>query len=102
MMGRPRRLNGQRSRAISLDAETSDAADRMPNFSRFVREAVREHMNGSEKVVLDQVATRRLAAIILHRVQRMEYEAEGDDDPEAPTEELKAVAAAIREWLSPA
>jgi len=67
-MGRPRRLNGQRTRAISLDAETSDAADRMPNFSRFVREAVRAHMNGTEGENVAELPSARFAAILFTRM----------------------------------
>lgn len=68
MTGRPRRLTGQRTRAVSLDAETSDAADRMPNFSRFVREAVRAHSDGEERFVLQDIPTARLVAIIHARM----------------------------------
>lgn len=97
-MGRPRRLTGQRSRAISLDAETSDEADRIPNFSAWVRDHLRARLNGSEPVHLDTVPTRQLAAIINNRVVRMMHEA-GDDFDAQPVDELKAVAAAIMAWF---
>jgi hypothetical protein len=98
-MGRPRRLNGSRTRVVNLDAKAHDQADRLPNFSAWVRTELHALADGEEKLLLSEVPTRRLAAIIMNRVQRMEYEAESDDDPEAPTEELKAVAAAILRWF---
>lgn len=97
-MGRPRRLTGQRSRMVSLDAETYDEADRVGNFSAWVRGHLRARLNGSEAVHLDDVPTRRLAAIILDRVGRMEREA-GDDEDAQPVDELKAVRDAILEWF---
>ncbi len=98
-MSRPRRLNGSRARVINLDSKAHDEADRIKNFSAWVREQLHARSDGEDKVLLSQVPTRQLAAIVMNRVQRMEYEAESDDDPEAPVEELKAVAAAILRWF---
>lgn len=97
-MGRPRRLTGQRSRMVSLDAATYDEADRIGNFSAWVRDHLRARLNGSEPVHLDSVPTRQLAAIILNRVVRMEMEA-GDDWDAQPVDELKAVRDAILAWF---
>lgn len=80
-MGRPRRLNGQRTRAVSLDAETSDAADRMPNFSRFVRDAVRAHMNGTEGEEIATLPSARFAAILFTRMTAAAEKAQAENLP---------------------
>lgn len=82
-----------------LDNETGEEADRLNNLSEWVRIQLRAKANGVEKVFIEDLSTRRLAAIILNRVDRMSREA-GDDYEQMPVDELLSIAEAIREWFT--
>jgi hypothetical protein len=97
-MGRPKRLKGAHQRSITLDDKTGDEADRIPNFSSWVRAQLTARLNGEERVFIDELPTQRLCAIVLNRVQRQAWEA-GEDVDEQPEPELVAVADAILEWF---
>jgi hypothetical protein len=97
-MGRPRSLNGSRQRVVNLDARAHDEADRIGNFSLWVRQQLHAHAAGEEKELVSEISTRRLAAIVMNRVSKMEHEATSKD--EEPVEELKEVARAILAWFT--
>lgn len=75
-MGRPRHLVGSRTRTVNLDAETDDEANRVPNFSEWVRVQLRARKKARLNHRLDEHDTprpealprRRLAALLVNRL----------------------------------
>lgn len=98
-MGRPRKLKGRSTRAIVLDEETELEAQTIANLSAWVRDQLRARLNGEMPVIISEVPTRRLAAVLMNRIQRMVMEA-GDDMESMPVDGLLAIEQAIREWFT--
>jgi hypothetical protein len=98
-MGRPRKLNGRITRAVVLDAETELEAQTLANFSVWVRAQLRARLNGEAPVIITEVPTRRLAAVLMNRIQRMVREA-GDDTESMPVDGLLAIEEAISAWFT--
>lgn len=83
-----------------LDTETGEEADRLNNLSEWVRIQLRAKANGVEKVFLEDISTRRLAAIILNRVDSMNREAGNYEQMIDINDDLLSIAEAIREWFT--
>jgi len=98
-MGRPRKLKGRSTRAIVLDEETELEAQTIANLSAWVRDQLRARLNGEAPVIISEVPTRRLAAVLMNRIQRMVREA-GDDIECMPVDGLLAIEGAISAWFT--
>jgi hypothetical protein len=75
-MGRPRNLVGSRVRTVNLDAETDDEANRVDNFSQWVRVQLRARKKArlNHRLVEHEadrpeaLPPRRLAALLVNRL----------------------------------
>ena len=97
-MGRPRKFKGRSTRTIVLDEETELEAQTIANLSAWIRAQLRARLNGEEPVIISEVPTRRLAAVLMNRIQRMVREA-GDDMESMPVDGLLAIEEAISAWF---
>ena len=100
MTGRPRHLSGRVQRTINLDAQTQDEADRVDNFSQWVRMKLRQRRKArlnhcltefDDPETTGEVPTRRLIAQVHGRLN-----AANTDRTEADA----ALADHIVEWLT--
>ena len=75
-MGRPRNLVGSRTRTVNLDAETDDEANRVENFSEWVRIQLRlrkkarlnHRLVEHEADRPEALPARRVAALLVNRL----------------------------------
>lgn len=92
-------MKGRHTRSIVLDDEAGDEADRLNNLSEWVRIQLHAKARGDEKVLIEDLPTSRVAAILLARIDRMVREA-GMDEEMMPVPELLEVAQAVRQWFT--
>ena len=94
-MGRPRTIRNQTNRTISLSGPLNDEADRIPNFSAWVRSQLQDRLDGITKTPrLAEVPDRQLIAACLKRMQDATARTAAETTPEAAHENAKAAALA--------
>lgn len=79
-----------RTHSITLDDETSVLARLTPNFSQFVRNALRAEQNGST-IALSDLTNRRRLALALYAVDSISIKEYGDNATKDMAEQCRAL-----------